>query len=58
MYQVKMDLCIQLVVVLVAIAIGAFGFNLDVKFPLIASGKPGSYFGYSLAVHEHNADEW
>jgi hypothetical protein len=32
-----------------------YSFNFDVKYPLIASGKPGSYFGYSLAVQENNA---
>lgn len=53
-----MRICIRLVAVLTAIAIGAYGFNLDVKFPLKASGISGSYFGYSLAVHEHNAVKW
>ncbi|XP_057364888.1 integrin alpha-PS2-like [Daphnia carinata] len=50
--------CIRLVAVLISIAICANGFNLDVKFPLKASGTQNSYFGYSLAVHEHNADKW
>ncbi len=40
---------------LLTVFITCDGFNLDVKYPLTAVGEQGSYFGYSLAVHEENA---
>ncbi|XP_072417771.1 integrin alpha-3b isoform X1 [Chiloscyllium punctatum] len=32
-------------------------FNIDVKFPIIKQGPPGSYFGYSVALHRQLKDQ-
>lgn len=40
------------VILQVAIVIFVEAFNFDVKYPVIATGKSDSYFGYSLAVHQ------
>lgn len=34
------------------------GFNLDVNNPVMTYGKPDSYFGYSLTVHQNNNANW
>ena len=33
-------------------SVAVFGFNLDVRNPVTVTGTSGSYFGYSLAVHQ------
>lgn len=47
--------CLLQLPILLTVFIACDGFNLDVKHPLTAVGEQGSYFGYSLAVHEENA---
>lgn len=36
----------------------AFGFNLDTRQPVKYSGPPGSYFGYSVLLHENAQGKW
>lgn len=36
-----------------------YGFNIDIKKPVIFSGPPGSeYFGYSVALHSNSGTYW
>ncbi len=30
-------------------------FNIDVKYPVIKEGKPGTYFGFAVAQHKVTA---
>ena len=46
------------VTVLIAVSKEIYSFNFEEKYHLIATGKPGSYFGYSLAVQENGAKKW
>ncbi|XP_048416325.1 integrin alpha-3b isoform X2 [Stegostoma tigrinum] len=39
-----------------AVAVSS-AFNIDVKFPIIKQGPPGSYFGYSVALHRQLKDQ-
>lgn len=47
--MLPIDRCLRLVIVISVTTI--HGFNIDVQNPAIATGEQGSYFGYSLAVH-------
>ena len=50
---------IALFLIVVGISIRTVdGFNLDVKNPVMTYGKSGSYFGYSLTVHQNNNVKW
>lgn len=32
----------------------SWGFNLDEDYPVVLRGTPGSYFGFSVALHQNS----
>ncbi|XP_060064928.1 integrin alpha-V-like isoform X2 [Ylistrum balloti] len=56
-YTFKMVICVFLCALLLFID-STRGFNLEVEFPDVRTGTPGSMFGFSVAQHVDQGEGW
>ncbi|XP_043911077.1 integrin alpha-3 isoform X2 [Protopterus annectens] len=43
--------------VLLQLVLSCCGFNIDLQFPVVKTGNPGSFFGFSVALHNQTKGE-